>query len=145
VVAARRDDTFERLLAVQRLVGAVPSPFDCWLIRRGIRSLPARMRVHCDNAELVAQFLAGHPRVERVHYPGLASHPGHELARRQMRRFGGMLSFEVRGGKEAAMAVAAGVRIFARATSLGGVESLIEHRASSEGPDSKTPQSLLRV
>lgn len=145
VVAARRDDTFERLTAVQRLVGAVPSPFDCWLIRRGIRSLPARMRVHCDNAELVAQFLAGHPRVERVHYPGLASHPGHELARRQMRRFGGMLSFEVRGGKEAAMAVAAGVRIFARATSLGGVESLIEHRASIEGPDSKTPQSLLRV
>ncbi|BBK40150.1 cystathionine gamma-synthase [Allostella vacuolata] len=145
VVTRERSAFFERIETVLRLGGAVPSPFDCWLIRRGIRTLPARMRVHCENAEILAQFLAGHPMVERVHYPGLPSHPGHELARRQMRRFGGMLSFEVRGGREAAMAVAAGVEIFARATSLGGVESLIEHRASIEGPDSKTPQSLLRV
>ena len=145
VVTRERNAFFERIETVLRLGGAVPSPFDCWLIRRGIRTLPARMRVHCENAEILAQFLAGHPLVERVHYPGLPSHPGHDLARRQMRRFGGMLSFEVRGGREAAMAVAAGVEIFARATSLGGVESLIEHRASIEGPDSKTPQSLLRV
>ena len=94
---------------------------------------------------MLAQFLAGHPLVERVHYPGLPSHPGHDLARRQMRRFGGMLSFEVRGGREAAMAVAAGVGIFARATSLGGVESLIEHRASIEGPGTPCPPDLLRL
>lgn len=110
VVTRERSAFFERIETVLRLGGAVPSPFDCWLIRRGIRTLPARMRVHCENAEILAQFLAGHPMVERVHYPGLPSHPGHELARRQMRRFGGMLSFEVRGGREAAMAVAAGWR-----------------------------------
>ncbi|MCC7274396.1 MAG: aminotransferase class V-fold PLP-dependent enzyme [Alphaproteobacteria bacterium] len=145
VVTRRRDAFFERLEAVQRLAGAVPSPFDCWLVRRGIRSLAARMRMHCENAEAVAQFLVGHPLVERVHYPGLPGHPGHDIARRQMRGFGGMLSFEVAGGREAAMAVAAGVEVFTRATSLGGVESLIEHRASIEGPESRTPPSLLRV
>ena len=146
VLVAKHQDAFaEKLIAVQRLAGAVAAPFDCWLVRRGIRSLAARMRQHCESAEALAQFLAGHPRVARVHYPGLPTHPGHQLARRQMSRFGGMLSFEVAGDGAAAMRVAAGVRVFTRATSLGGTESLIEHRASIEGPQSATPQTLLRV
>ncbi|MGE0718277.1 MAG: PLP-dependent aspartate aminotransferase family protein [Alphaproteobacteria bacterium] len=145
VVTRRRDSFFERLETVQKLVGGVPSPFDCWLVRRGMRSLAARMRAHCEGAAAVAEFLVGHPLVTHVHYPGLPGHPGHAVARRQMKGFGGMLSFEVAGGRDAAMAVAAGVEVFTRATSLGGVESLIEHRASIEGPDSRTPQGLLRV
>ena len=99
----------------------------------------------CDTAERVAAFLAAHPVVERVYYPGLASHPGHDVARRQMRRFGAMMSVQVHGGEAAALAVAARVKVFTRATSLGGVESLIEHRASMEGPGTKTPQNLLRL
>ena len=125
--------------------GAVPSPFDCWLALRGIATLPWRMRAHCENALVVADFLQRHPAVERIHYPGLSHHPGHEVASRQMSGWGGMLSFEVRGGREAAMAVVARVRLFTRATSLGGPHSLIEHRASIEGRDTKTPQNLLRT
>ena len=125
--------------------GAVPGPFDCWLVHRGLKSLPYRMRGHQDNAGRIAAFLDAHERVERVYYPGLEGHPGHAVARSQMVGFGGMLSFTVRGGEDAARAVAAGVRLFTRATSLGGVESLIEHRASIEGPGSTTPKHLLRV
>jgi cystathionine gamma-synthase len=134
-----------RLRAVQTLAGAVPSPFDCWLVHRGIRTLPYRMRAHCDNAERVAAFLAGHRRVEVVHYPGLPDDPGHPVARRQMARFGGMVTFEVRGGAEPALAVVSRVRLFTAATSLGGTESLVEHRASVEGPESRTPKGLLRL
>ena len=123
----------------------MPSPFDCWLVLRGIRTLPYRVRAHSANALQVATFLASHPRVEAVHYPGLLSHPGHEVARRQMSMFGGMLSLQVRGGADAAMAVAAKVRLFTRATSFGGTESLLEHRASIEGPGTTTPPNLLRV
>jgi cystathionine gamma-synthase len=93
----------------------------------------------------VAEFLLGHPEVDRVHYPGLPSHPGHEIAKKQMSDFGGMLSFEVRGGRERAVAVVAATKVFVRATSLGGVESLIEHRWSTEGPGSTTPESLIRL
>jgi cystathionine gamma-synthase len=103
------------------------------------------MRAHCENAGRVAQFLATHPKVERVHYPGLPSHPQHDLARRQMNRFGGMLSFELKGNRAAAMALPNRTRLFTRATSLGGVESLIEHRQSIEGPHSLTPETLLRL
>jgi cystathionine gamma-synthase len=103
------------------------------------------MRGHCDNAERVAAFLAGHPAVEAVHYPGLSADPGHAVARRQMSRFGGMVSFQVKGGAEAALRAASRVRLFTRATSLGGPESLIEHRASVEGPESRTPPGLLRL
>jgi cystathionine gamma-synthase len=103
------------------------------------------MHAHCANAQAVAQFLKDHPAVERVFYPGLAHHPGHELAQRQMPGFGGMLSFQVHGGREAAMSMAARVRVFTRATSLGGTHSLIEHRASIEGAGTKTPQNLLRA
>ncbi len=145
VVAKNETGVFEQIRTVQGLEGAVPSPFDCWLVLRSLRTLPYRMRAHCDNAAQVAAFLETQPLVERVHYPGLASHPGHEVAARQMQTFGGMLSFEVVGGEAAAMRVAAGVQLFTRGTSLGGVESLIEHRASIEGPESTTPPGLLRV
>lgn len=145
VVTGRADAFFERIRAVQVTGGAVPSPFDCWLVRRGIRTLPYRMRAHSDHALAVATFLAGHPRVEAVHYPGLATHPGHPVAARQMSQFGGMLSFQVRGGPADALAVAARVRVFVRATSFGGTESLVEHRASIEGPSTTTPANLLRL
>jgi len=145
-VVARADDAaFADIRTAQLYGGAVPSPFDCWLVMRSLPTLPARMQAHCANARRVAEFLQSHPQVEAVHYPGLETSPFHALARRQMRDFGGMLLFEVKGGMDAAMAVAAAVEIFTRATSLGGVESLIEHRASIEGPESKTPQGLLRV
>ena len=140
-----RDSWYEEVLHVRKIVGGVASPFNSWLVMRGIRTLAARMRVHSENAMRVARFLASHPRVEAVFYPGLESHPGHAIAREQMSAFGGMLSFLVRGGRADALAVAAKTRIFLRATSLGGVESLIEHRNSSEGPGSRTAENLLRV
>jgi len=142
--AAMRSTTLSRL-GVSVASGAVPSPFDCWLILRGMRTLPWRMRAHSENAAKVAEFLAGHRNVERVHYPGLSSHPGHKIAQKQMSMFGGMLSFEVKGGREPAMKVTTSTKIFTRATSLGGVESLIEHRASIEGPTTRAPESLLRL
>jgi cystathionine gamma-synthase len=145
LVSRENTDLFERVRAIQYTAGAVPSPFDCWLVLRGMRTVPWRMRAHCENASKVAQFLANHDAVERVHYPGLAKHPGHEVAKRQMSLFGGMLSVEVTGGRDAAMAAAAKTKIFIRATSLGGVESLIEHRASIEGPGTTSPEGLLRL
>jgi cystathionine gamma-synthase len=146
IVIARVDNEFfQRVHTIQYSGGAVPSPFDCWLILRGMRTLPWRMRAHSENAIRVAEFLQQHPRVEQVHYPGLQSHPGYELAKRQMSMFGGMLSFEVTGSRKAAMNVAAKTKIFIRATSLGGVESLIEHRASIEGAGTTSPQNLLRL
>ena len=146
LIFARDDEFTARVNMVQTLGGAVPSPFDCWLIMRGIRTLPLRVRQQTSNAQRVAEFFADHPAVETVFYPGLASHPGHALAAQQMRGgFGGMLSFNVHGGADEAMKVAANLQLFTRATSLGGIESLIEHRASIEGPTSTTPQNLLRV
>ena len=136
---------FERARKAQKYGGAVPSPFDCWLTLRGVDTLPLRVKAHSENAMRVAQFLAGHAKVESVHYPGLASHAGHKTAARQMSAFGGMLSFQVRGGRDEAMSVVARVELFIRATSLGGAHSLIEHRASVEGPQSRTPQNLIRL
>ena len=136
---------FERARKAQKYGGSVPSPFDCWLTRRGIDTLPYRVRAHSENAMRIARCLSEHPRVEAVHYPGLPGHPGHAIAARQMAAFGGMLSLQVRGGKDEAMAVAARCRLFIRATSLGGAHSLIEHRASVEGPQTRTPQNLLRL
>lgn len=145
-VIFRVNDAFaERVRFLQINGGAVPSPFDCWLTLRGIQTLTYRVRAHAAGAVQVARFLAAHPRIERVHYPGLETHPGHAVAARQMRGFGGMISIEVQGGEAAAMAVAVRLRIITRATSLGGVESLIEHRASVEGPESVTPPNLLRL
>ena len=145
VVAKKDNEFFQRIRSIQYEGGAVPSPFDCWLILRGMRTLPWRMRAHSDNAMKIAQYLAQHPKVTRVHYPGLPSHPGHKIAAREMSSFGGMLSFETKGGRDAAISVAANTKIFIRATSLGGVESLIEHRASIEGAGTTSPESLLRV
>ncbi len=145
-LTTREKDAFwEQIVFIQKNEGAVPSPFDCWLTLRGIKTLPYRMRGHVENAEAIAQFLNEHPKVERVSYPGLTSHSNHEVAKKQMTSFGAMLSVQLKSGEEAAMKLAAGLKLFTRATSLGGVESLIEHRASIEGPDSKTPKNLLRM
>lgn len=146
VSGADRDDPyFNRLRTIQTAGGAVPSPFDCWLVRRGIRTLPWRMRAHSESAQKVAEFLAGHPRVETVHYPGLPGHPQYAVAHRQMTGFGGMLSVQVRGGRDAAFVVAGKVRVFTCATSFGSTESLLEHRASVEGAATRAPENLLRL
>lgn len=135
----------KQIETVRKVVGGVLSPFNAWMTLRGLRSLSCRMERHAANANAVARKLDEHPGVEQVHYPGLASHPGHEVASRQMRGFGGMLSFRVKGGAAEALRVASRVRLFRNATSLGGVESLIEHRYSIEGPTSVTPPNLLRI
>jgi len=145
VVTKTNNEFFQRVRDIQYSGGAVPSPFDCWLILRGMRTLPWRMRAHAENAAKVANFLAQHRQVKLVHYPGLSSHPGHDIAAKQMSMFGGMLSFEAKGGRDAAIAVTVKTKIFTRATSLGGVESLIEHRASIEGPGTTSPEGLLRL
>jgi cystathionine gamma-synthase len=145
VISKVEDGFFQKIRAVQQTGGAVPSPFDCWLTLRGIRTLPYRMRAHSENALKIAQFLDQHPAVENVYYPGLQKHPGHDLANQQMNLFGGMLSFQVTGGQNRAMEVCSKVKLFTRATSLGGTESLIEHRASMEGPKTQTPDNLLRA
>jgi cystathionine gamma-synthase len=146
VVAREAGRELARLRDYQSTAGSVPSPFDCWLVLRSLPTLPIRVRAQAAGALAVAQFLASHAHVERVHYAGLPGHAGHEIARRQMRGgFGAVLSAEIVGGRERAMEVAARVQLFTRATSLGGVESLIEHRASMEGPHSRTPDSLLRL
>lgn len=145
-LAAREDNDFwKKIKNVQVLSGAVPAPFDCYMTVRGIKTLPYRMRAHTDNAIQIANFLDSHEGVEKVYYPGLLSHEGHEIAKKQMSAFGGMLSFLVKGGSDEARKLVNSVKIFTQATSLGGVESLIEHRASVEGPDTKTPQNLIRV
>jgi cystathionine gamma-synthase len=137
---------YERLSAWQRLGGAVLAPFDCWLLRRSISTMGLRVRTQCANALLIAEMLHDHPRVERVLYPGLPSHPHHAIAKSQMPGgFGAVLSFLVKGDQAAALEVAGRTSLFVRATSLGGVESLVEHRASIEGPGSKTPRNLLRL
>lgn len=145
VVARQQTDRFARLMTLQRVGGSVASPFDCWLTLRGMRSLVPRMRLHCENARQLARFLERDARVSRVHYPGLETHALHDVALRQMNDFGGMLSFEAGATEEEALAVAARVRVFVRATSLGGTESLIEHRASIESKPTSTPPGLLRV
>ncbi|HWP03318.1 MAG TPA: aminotransferase class I/II-fold pyridoxal phosphate-dependent enzyme [Gemmatimonadaceae bacterium] len=145
LVAREKNDFVEKLRSVQQTGGSGAPAFDSWLVLRGIRTLACRFEAQCRSAMEVARFLARHPAVVAVHYPGLESHPGHTTAARQMRLWGAMLSFQVKGGRSEAMSVAARVRIFRRATSLGGVESLIEHRASIEGAGSRTPDNLLRL
>ncbi|MCS6772662.1 MAG: PLP-dependent aspartate aminotransferase family protein [Anaerolineae bacterium] len=147
VVVGREDSAFfQRVRDYQALGGASPSAFDCWLLLRSLPTLPLRIRAQSESAMRVAEFLASHPVVAKVHYPGLPRHPGHAVACRQMRGgFGGVVSFEVHGGAPAAMAVAAAVRVFTRATSLGCVESLIEHRASIPDAPPGIPPGLLRL
>jgi cystathionine beta-lyase/cystathionine gamma-synthase len=139
----------ERLIFLQKSLGAVPGPFDCWLVLRGIKTLAVRMRKHCENAHAIAGFLERHPRVEQVLYPGLPTHPGHRIAAHQMRDFGGMVSFLCESEEEA-VAVCARTKIFQLAESLGGVESLIEHPArmthasTAEAPFA-APRNLIRL
>jgi cystathionine gamma-synthase len=128
-VALNDDDLAARIAFTQNAVGAVPSPVDCYLIHRGLKTLPIRMDRHCDNARAVVEVLTDHPAVAQVLWPGLPGHPGHDVAKRQMRDFGGMVSFVLRGGEEAALRVAEATRLFTLAESLGAVESLIEHPA----------------
>jgi cystathionine gamma-synthase len=139
------DEMTQRIRTVQTIGGIVPAPFDCWLTLRGIRTLPWRMRAHSSNALTLAQWLSRNPGVEAVHYPGLPGHAGHNVAHGQMSQFGGMLAVQVCGGRREAMAVASRLRVFTQATSLGGTESLVEHRASVEGPATRAPENLLRV
>jgi cystathionine gamma-synthase len=146
VVMKEQGPALGRLRDFQSTGGGVPSPFDCWLLLRSLPTLPLRVRAQSSHALAVARFLAADRRVERVFYPGLESHPGHALAARQMQGgYGAVLSFQVPGGDAEALAVAARARLFTRATSLGGVESLLEHRASMEGPQTRTPANLLRL
>jgi cystathionine gamma-synthase len=145
VIFGKKSDLAVRIKDFQRVGGAVLSPFDCWLILRGVQTLVPRIRLHCENARRVAEYLSTHPAVSLVHYPGLASDPGHAIASRQMRDFGGMLSFEVRGARDEAFAFASRLKLIVRATSLGGTHSLIEHRASIEGTFTRSPESLLRL
>ncbi|MGH3910705.1 MAG: PLP-dependent transferase, partial [Pseudonocardiaceae bacterium] len=140
----------EQLAFLQNGAGAVPGPFDAWLSLRGIKTLAVRMERHCDNAERIVAALLVHPQVTSVRYPGLDTHPGHEVAAKQMRRFGGMVSFTVRGGMDAALGVCARTRLFTLAESLGGVESLIEHpgrmtHASTAGSQLEVPADLVRL
>jgi cystathionine gamma-synthase len=140
----------ERVEFHQNAIGAVAGPFDAWLVQRGLKTLAVRMERHCDNAELVVGMLTRHPRVARVYYPGLPDQRGHEAAVRQMRRFGGMVSFQVNGGREAALSVCKRAAVFTLAESLGGVESLIEHpglmtHASVAGSELEVPDDLVRI
>jgi cystathionine gamma-synthase len=148
-VATNDDALAERLFFLQKSLGAVPGPFDCWLVLRGLKTLAVRMRAHCENARLIAEFLERHDAVERVLWPGLESHPGHAVARAQMRDFGGMVSFTVETEPEAVELVAR-TKIFQLAESLGGVESLIEHparmtHASTAGAPFAPPTNLVRL
>jgi cystathionine gamma-synthase len=145
LIFAHADELWERVAHLRHVLGPVASPFNDWLVLRGIRTLACRMAVQTASALAVARALEALPGVSAVHYPGLPSHPGHEIARRQMSGFGAILSFRAAGGREAALRAVGRTRLFTRATSLGGVESLIEHRATSEGPGSRTPQELVRL
>jgi cystathionine gamma-synthase len=146
VLSARKDPFWERIRSWRRNAGAMPGPFEAWLLQRGMRTVFLRVHRSSETALAIATGLAGHPALGAVLYPGLPGHPGYQIAVRQMRGgFGGMLSIRVAGGADCARAVLGEVRVFKRATSLGGVESLIEHRRSSEGPSSPVPDDLLRL
>ena len=144
------DDLAEQLRFHQNAIGGVASPFDCWLILRGLRTLAVRMEKHCDNAEVVAAFLDDHPRIAQTYFPGLDAHPAHDLAKRQMRRYGGMVSFRVTGGEQAALQVCERTSVITLGESLGGVESLIEHpgkmtHLSVAGTQLEVPSDLIRL
>lgn len=145
VTVKNKPDLVAQIRDFQHTGGAILSPFDCWLVLRGVQTLVPRVKLHCENARRVAEFLSNHKSVSRVRYPGLAGDPGHRVAKSQMKDFGGMLSFEVRGGRAEAFAVAAALKVILRATSLGGTHSLIEHRASIEGKTTRAPEGLLRL
>ena len=149
-VATSNDDLAEQLVFTQNAAGAVPGPFDCYLVLRGVKTLAVRMDRHCENARAVVDLLVDHPAVERVLYPQLPDHPGHAAAAKQMKDFGGMVSFTLRGGRDAALRVADATSIFTLAESLGAVESLIEHpgamtHMSAAGSPLEVPDNLIRL
>ena len=145
VIAKESGPLMDRVRSVQVVQGGVPSPFDAWMLCRSIRSFPYRMRAHNENASQLATFMTRLPGIEEVFYPGLVSHPGHKIAKTQMRAFGGMISFLVSDGEPAAKKMVASSRIIKAATSLGGIESIWEHRKSTAGPLSQTPDNLIRL
>lgn len=146
IITREMSPLFERIHKLQSAGGAVPSPFECWLLMRGIKTLPLRVRTQSANALHIAEFLAQHTKIERVLYAGLPSHPGHGVAAAQMEGgFGGLLSLLVKGSDKEALAMTAHLRLITRATSLGGVESTIDHRYSVEPPGTTTPRNLLRL
>jgi cystathionine gamma-synthase len=149
-LALNDDELAARLRFTQNAAGAIPAPFDCYLLLRGVKTLALRMDRHCSNARAVVDMLLGHPAVDRVFYPQLPDHPGHQAAAKQMRDFGGMVSFTVKGGEAAALKVAASTKLFTLAESLGAVESLIEHpgqmtHASAAGSPLEVPAALIRL
>lgn len=145
VISKAEDDFFERLKLIQKMAGAVPSPQDCWMLSRSTRTLAYRMRGHNEHARHVADYLSKHRKVEEVFYPGLGSHPGHEIAKKQMKGFGGMISFLAGKNGEEAVQIVGRSKLIKRATSLGGVESTWEHRQSSEGEGSVSPDTMIRM
>ncbi len=149
-VATNHESFAEDLIYIQNAVGAVPSPFDCYLALRGLKTLPVRMDRHCENAQRIVEVLSSHPAVEQVLYPGLKEHPGHEIAASQMRNYGGMVSFRVAGGQPAAERLVTSTKVFTLAESLGAVESLIEHpgvmtHLSVAGSALEVPDDLVRI
>ena len=145
LVFKKKERLWETVERTRHTLGAILSPFNSWLALRGLRTLACRMEVQCRNAMRVSEMLGAHPRIDVVHYPGLESHPGHRTAAAQMSLFGAMVSFQLSGDRAAALGVVGRANLLVRATSLGGVESLIEHRATSEGPRSTTPDNLIRL
>ena len=149
-MATNDEKLVEHLSFIQNAVGAVPSPFDCYLVLRGIKTLAVRMDRHCENAKEIVSLLSEHPKVKQVFYPGLESNKGHEIAKNQMTNFGGMVSFTVSGGLAMAEKVSASTKVFTLAESLGAVESLIEHpgimtHASVAGSALEVPEDLIRI
>lgn len=146
LVTGEVNERWEEIVNVRRLTGGILGSFEAWLLLRGMRTLSIRWQRSCENAMQIAKFLEKHPAVERVLYPGLASHPSHEIAKCQMTNgFGGMMSLQMKGGEKAAREFVTRAKVFVRATSLGGVESLIEHRRTVEGPHSEVPVNLIRL
>ncbi|MFK7848389.1 MAG: PLP-dependent aspartate aminotransferase family protein [Rhodothermales bacterium] len=145
IISRANNPFFDQIVEIQKSAGAVMDPFSAWLSLRGMRSLSARIQLQCANARKFASFLDSHQKIAKVHYPSLTNHKGHKIAKKQMSDFGGMLSLEVDGSSAFAKAIANNTKLFKQATSLGGTESLIEHRASIEVPPSKTPDTLLRL
>ncbi|MDH7446429.1 trans-sulfuration enzyme family protein [Aquimarina sp. 2201CG14-23] len=146
LVLKEKNELSNKIRQIQLLSGAVPSPFDCWLIMRGIKTLPLRIRTQSSTAKKLAEYLTEHPKIEKVYYPGLQNYPQYNIVKNQIKKgFGAMLSVLIKGNKNTTIKISNELKLFTTATSLGGVESLIEHRASVEGNHSTTPNNLLRV
>ncbi len=146
IIVNKKTELDARLREYQVIGGSVPSPFDCWLLNRSLSTLSLRLDRQIQNATAIAHFLKTKPQVEQVFYPGFPDHPGHDIARRQMNgKFGSMISIGIKGGEKQALIFASGMKLFKHATSLGGVESLIEHRRSAEGNSPRSPANLVRL